>query len=215
MASIWKILTNNFSVKNMPVIKLTSAHAGKLMHLFDSDKYTGAEIFSNFAKDSDDFRSTMYNMYCSTYLSGLSNFHSMGYLDHDTDRILSLITFYESIEEPAWYHGFYMGCDTDNRLSEVFDEVIIYNESHHRNKFYTLVHFNDGTEVSLPYYCDTSSFVRYDYVDEYMVPAKTKCVYTNTWELLYKRVLFPEDTVVRCNFLKQEYRNITPIGGNL
>jgi hypothetical protein len=48
---------------------------------------------------------------------------------------------------------------------------------------------------------------RYDYFDEYYVEEKHQCKFNLSWQILYNRTLVPVDTVVRCTFLKQKYRN--------
>lgn len=56
---------------------------------------------------------------------------------------------------------------------------------------------------------------RYDYFDEYIVDANHKSFYLSHWEILFKRCLIPAPTVIRCTFLKREYRTILPKGGNI
>ena len=48
-----------------------------------------------------------------------------------------------------------------------------------------------------------------------MLRVYNKCFYINTWELLFNHGSFPQDMILRCNYLKQEYRAELPIGGNL
>ena len=93
-------------------------------------------------------------------------------------------------------------------------EVIKYNESNGRLKFYTLTH-SRHTKLLRRFHWSKYNNERYGYFDEFIVPIKNKCFYVNAWELLYKRLLLPEDSIVRCNYLKQEYRTTLPIGGNI
>jgi len=56
---------------------------------------------------------------------------------------------------------------------------------------------------------------RYGAFDEFTVAAKEKCLYTLPWQILFNRTLLPVDTIVRCTFLKQEYRTTLHKGSNL
>lgn len=198
----------------MPVVKLDTSHAESLKHLFESDRYMGTQLSEfGFALNSDVAKNRLFNIFCSNYLSGLnSNFHAYGY-EH-AGVITALISFYESVEEPAWYYTLYRASGESGHLSAVLDTVIDHNEANGRLKFYTLVN-SKHSKLLRRFHWSAKNNERYGYVDEYVVPAKTKCYYVNAWELLFKRVLLPVDTVVRCNYLKQEYRDTIHIGGNI
>jgi len=207
----------------VPIVKLDSSHQAAVRPLFQNDKYMGKRIdqtpeFQLYmnkrspAAVTDQFNARLYNIFCSNYLSNLNNFHAFGYVDNDT--VSALISFYQSNEEPAWYYTLYRSAGDNTKLRDVLDHVIAHNESNGRLKFYTLVHRRHSKLLRKFHWSDYNN-ERYGYFDEFLVPAKNKCFYTNHWELLYKRFLLPEDSVVRCNFLKQEYRTELPIGGNL
>ena len=151
-------------------------------------------------------------MFCANYLSDLKNFHAYGYVEDD--QVRALISFYESVEEPAWYYTMYRSSGNNDLLRPVLDQVIDHNESLGRLKFYTLVH-ERHSKLLRRFHWSKYNDERYGYFDEYLVPERFKCYYTNAWELLYKRMLLPEASIVRCNYLKQEYRTTLPQGGNL
>ena len=199
----------------MSVVKLNKTHIEAVKNLFTSKKYMGVDVNSNELTGGEDleFNKLLYDIFCSNYLSGLNNFHAFGYVGED-DEVKALISFYESIEEPAWYYTIYRSSGDNNLLRDVLDAVIEYNELNGRLKFYTLTHVNH-TRLLRRFHWSKYNDERYGYFDEFMVPAKNKCFYVNPWELLYKRFLVPEDSIVRCNYLKQEYRTTLPIGGNL
>jgi len=191
----------------MPVVLLNSSHAAAVKQLFQHDKYMGVEL----PADSN-LNQVTYDIFCDTYLTGLSDFHAYGY---EVDgEIKSLISFYESHEEPAWYYTLYRSSGDNSLLREVLDYVIKYNEDNSRFKFYTLVHSNHS-KLLRRFHWSKLNDERYDYIDELTVPSRCKCIYTNYWELLFKKTLLPEDSTVRCNFLKQQYRTHIPVGGNL
>lgn len=199
----------------MTVVKLNSSHVEAVQGLFETKKYMGIDVNSaGFTKNDEtlNFNKLLYDIFCSNYLADLNNFHAYGYLKDG--KVKALISFYESTEEPAWFYTIYRSSGDNNLLRLVLDEVIKHNEERGRLKFYTLTHASH-TKLLRRFHWSKYNNERYGYFDEFMVPAKHKCFYVNPWELLYKRFLIPEDSIVRCNFLKQEYRTILPIGGNI
>jgi hypothetical protein len=197
----------------MTVIKLNENHVDAIRPLFDTRKYMGIDIKDpSYYLEGTTFNKLTYDIFCSNYLSDLKNFHSYGY--YEDGIVKSLISFYESVEEPSWYYTIYRSLGNNNLLREVLDSVIEHNEKNGRLKFYTLTHAKH-TKLLRRFHWSKYNDDRYGYFDEVMVPAKSKSYYTNHWELLYKRMLLPEDSIVRCNFLKQEYRTTLPVGGNL
>ena len=197
----------------MSVVKLNSSHIEQVRDLFTNKKYMGLDMNNEaYSLEDTTFNKLTYDIFCSNYLSDLQNFHAYGYVEDDT--VKSLISFYESIEEPAWYYTVYRSSGNNELLRSVLDEVIKHNEDRHRLKFYTLVN-QKHSRLLRRFHWSKYNDERYGYFDEYIVPTRNKCYYTNAWELLYKRMLLPEDSIVRCNYLKQEYRTTLPIGGNI
>jgi len=189
----------------MSIVKLTNEHNDMLKPIFSHSKYMGLET-------SQEHNDMLYDRFTNTYTFGLNNFHSYGYIQDN--EIKALISFYESDEEPAWYYTLYRSMGDNKLLSQVLDHVIEHNENKGRLKFYTLTHTRH-TRLLRRFHWSKYNDERYGYFDECLIPAKHKSIYTNHWELLFKRSLLPEDSIVRCNFLKQEYRQQLPLGGNL
>jgi hypothetical protein len=208
----------------MPVVKLNSSHKAACRNLFANERYMGKtisetpEFLIGINKNDPNtntaqvFNNRLYNIFCSNYLSGLNNFHAFGY--EEDGEIKASVSFYESTEEPAWYYTLYRSTGDNILLKQVLDEVIKYNEENGRLKFYTLVH-SRHSKLLRKFHWSKENNERYGYFDEFVVPGKSKCFYANHWELLFKRFLVPEDSVVRCNYLKQEYRTTLPIGGGV
>lgn len=209
----------------MSIVKLSRKHVQAVKSLFDTKKYMGRDMETTDSfKVSDEiadslnkpavevFNNALYNIFCSNYLSDLKNYHAFGYIVDG--QVKSMISFYESYEEPSWYYTLYRSSGNNQYLKLVLDEVIKYNESNGRLKFYTLVQERHSKLLRRFTWSDYNN-ERYGYFDEYKVAPGHKCYYTNAWELLYKRYLLPDTTVVRCNYLKQEYRTELPIGGNM
>ena len=199
----------------MSVVKLDSSHIEAVKGLFQHKKYMGVDVNSPaFTKNDEtlNFNKLLYDIFCSNYLNDLKSFHAYGYLEDG--EIKALISFYESPEEPSWFYTIYRSSGNNNLLRDVLDEVIKHNEERGRLKFYTLTS-STHTRLLRRFHWSKYNDERYGYFDEFLVPAKHKCFYINPWELLYKRFLIPKDSIVRCNFLKQEYRTTLPIGGNI
>ena len=189
----------------MSVVKLNISHVDSVTRLLHSPLLLQDAKLNTFVQDG-----VLSGVFCEHYLSDLNNFHAYGSI-HDGE-VTSLISFYESETEPAWYSTSYVR--GDDSVKDVLDAVILHNEQNGRLKFYNRISdLNQGFDRTNLW--NTGNNARYDYIDEYMVPAQTKCVYSHPFELLYFRYIYPENTIVRCNFLKQQYRVTLPQGGNI
>lgn len=196
----------------MKVVKLNSTHDHAVRSLFKFKKHMGVND-GEFSNEIDDFNDLLYNIFCDNYLSDLDNFHAYGAID-DSGIVQSLISFYESDDDPSWYYTLYRSSGNNQLLKNILDEVIAYNEKNGRLKFYTLVNSKHSKLLRRFTWSEYNSN-RYGYFDEYLVPERCKPFYNTHWELLYKRILIPTETTVRCNYLKQELRTQLPIGGGI
>jgi hypothetical protein len=97
-----------------------------------------------------------------------------------------------------------------NLVPELLSYCINLHENEELYKFYSLVTDQDNDRKL---FWNPSDDKRYIYVDECKIPERTRCVYNHYWIILQERILLDKDYTVRCNFLKQEYRNSLPIGG--
>ena len=198
----------------MKILKLDTTHTDQIKDLYNRSKYMGVDVAGNWAGRPDEYNEYMFSVFTKTYLSGLNNFHAYGVID-DLGNIPCLITLYNSNDEPAWYYTQCRSSGDLETLKHLFDGILEVQETSHRYKFYTLVNTKHAALLRRFTYSNYND-QRYGYYDEFTVPAKTRCYYNNAWELLFKKVLLPVDTVVRCSYLKQEYRPAElPIGGGL
>jgi hypothetical protein len=141
--------------------------------------------------------SAIHQYYCDTYLSGLRNFHAYGNI---VDGVITdFISYYAHSDDPSYYITRYRSTNQDSAL---LNTVVTHNENDGRLKFYIRT---DVVSLATP--------DRYEYHDEYLVPAKTRCYYSVPWEILFNRTLANTDAVVRCYYLKQQYRTNLPTGG--
>lgn len=197
----------------MDIVELNTTHAELVKPLFYRSNYMGIDLSSNYIVDpSEQAQTVFYNTFIDTYLSGLRNYKSLGLIEDGV--VKSLITFYMSPDEPCWYGTMIRSLNDKNFVRPLLDAAMSYNEERGRFKFYTLWNANHG-KLLRRFAFSKEANERYDYVDELIVPARTKCIYTNYWQILFNRTLIPTDTVVRCTFLKQQYRQELPKGGNL
>ncbi len=151
-------------------------------------------------------------MWVDGYLWGGDNFHAWG---GGVSELNTVIYFYESTEEPAWYLLGWRNRGTALDYRAVLDGVIKYNEGRNRYKFYALEAPQHVSQWREDVYGGEFGD-RYRVIDEYVVPPKALCWWTNAWELLYKRMLIPELTQVSCYYLDGRLRKVGDvIGGNL
>ena len=197
----------------MIIKKLDSTHVEALEPLFEVSKYMGSDIESSdfFAKHA--MAKIYHKGFCTTYLTDLKSYHAFGAFDDD-DNIIGAISCYQSSDEPAWYGTQIRSKNSKDVARALLDEMIKFNEETGRFKFYTLWNAKHAKLLRRFAFSDWAD-ERYDYFDECLVPAKNKCVYTHHWQILFNRILLPNDTIVRCTFLKQKYREIAPLGGNI
>lgn len=196
----------------MKILKLNASHAKSVLAIYDNDQYMGVSIQDNFGNLN--YKNYMFSIFRMTYLTGLNNFEAYGAFN-DNDELECLISLYDSSDEPSWYYTLCRSRGNTQALKELFDEVLSIQESKNRFKFYTLVNEKHGKSLRKFTFSERNN-ERYGYFDEYIVPARTRCYYNNAWELLFKKVLLPVDSLVRCSYLKQEHRPTElPTGGGI
>jgi hypothetical protein len=191
----------------MEVIKLTAIYSTDIRHLFNSPKFMGASTTTNYFVGPDLEISNFYHKtFTETYLSDLNSYHAYGCID-DTGHVTTILGFYESSDDASWYwnHIRTVGNNADE-IKLVLDRVIAHNEVKGRYKFYSMFpkkYANTYRRLAFSKY----NSERYDYFDEFSVNEKHQCAFTLPWQILYNRTLVPVDTIVRCTFLKQQYRD--------
>lgn len=193
--------------------KLNNSHCEAMRHAFIDTKYMGTDVTTNHFMETDaKFLQIAYDGFCDTYLSGLNNYHAYGSIENGI--VTSYVSFYESIESPDWYGTQFRSIHNAGSLQEVLDSVIKHNEAQGRLKFFSL--FNQKYKKGIRKFMFSEwANERYESIDEFIVPARTKCIYQMPWQILFNRTLVPVDSLVRCTYLKQQYRAALPIGGNL
>jgi hypothetical protein len=190
----------------MTVIKLTSEHADAVRPLFKLPRFMGVSTEQNyFIGKEQKFEEFYYQAFTETYLTNLKSYHSYGHFD-EQGNITATISFYESGEDASWYwnHVRTLGNNKDH-IRAVLDKVIEHNEANGRFKFYSMFparYVNVYRRLAF----GKQASKRYDHFDEFYVEAKHQPIFGLPWQILYNKTLVPVDTVVRCTFLKQKYR---------
>jgi hypothetical protein len=197
----------------MNIIELNQSHTEAILPLFYTKNYMGTDFHNNFSVPGGNLEKVYHKAFCNTYLSGLSRYKALG-LQEEDGSIVALIAFYMSTSEPVWYGTMIRSSKNKENVRILLDAAIEYNEKQERFRFYTLWSIRHSKLLRRFAFSEDANN-RYDYFDECIIPAKTKCIYQNFWTILFSRILLPTDTVVRCTYLKREYRKDTPIGGNL
>lgn len=181
-------------------------------NLFSIPSYMGVEHNNSKFFVSERYSEFYHEAFCCSYLSGLVNYKSIGYFSEN--QLLGLLSFYVSNDDPSWYGTQIRSNGNRAIVRSLLDRAIEINEQEGRYKFYTLWSLRHAKLLRRFAFSDYNK-IRYDYFDEYTVPKMHKPFYTSHWHILFNRVLIPVDTVVRCSYLKKEYRNNLPIGANI
>jgi len=199
----------------MKIIELDASHADVIKPLFYTTNFMGTDLHDSYfvPTDKQKVEEIYHRSFTNTYLSGLERYKSFGIQDEE-GNITALISFHMSSDEPCWYGTMIRSKNDKKQVRALLDYAMAYNEERGRYKFYTLWSAKHGRLLRRFAFSDQAR-ERYDYVDEVIVPAKTKCFYQNYWQILFTRILLPTDTIVRCTFLKQKYRTQIPVGGNI
>lgn len=200
----------------MNIVKLSSDHRQGILPLFENKKWMGVDREEEFFIDREKYENVgeaYHESFCNTYLSDLKSYHAYGSFD-DSGNIRAIISFHESNENPEWYWTHVRSNGGKEFVQPLLDAVIEHNENNERYKFYSMWNLR-YQKIYRKFAFSKYNSERYDSFDEYVVPAKTRCIYTMPWMVLYNRTLVPVDTVVRCTFLKKEYRKNLLVAGNL
>lgn len=189
----------------MKIVKLDSSHSDMVEHLFfENQKYMEEEFKYNY-----EYRFIHYKQFCDSYLSDLPNHHAYGIIEDD--EVKTFISFYESVEEPSWYFTMVRsdGSNGPKNTEYLLDKVVEHNENRGRYKFYCAMN-KRHTNKRITRKFGFSKYVdeRYDFFDEYLVEKHTMPPYNHHYEILFNRSLLPVDFVIRCTFLKQQYRKL-------
>lgn len=196
----------------MEIRFLTDRDIDSTRNLFLIPNYMGVDQQDTKFFVSEKYTELYHEAFCCSYLSGLSNYRSIGYFDND--RLLGFLSFYISNDDPSWYGTQIRSAGNKKIVRDLLDYAIQINENEGRLKFYTLWSLKHSKLLRRFAFSDYNR-KRYDYVDEYIVPKLHKPFYTSHWHILFNRVLIPIDTVVRCTYLKKEYRQELPIGADI
>jgi hypothetical protein len=193
----------------MKVIKLNSSHIVATRPLFENNQYMGPTInASYFVNDNIDY---CHESFYLVYLSDATNFHAYG-VEDNAGNIIAMAAFYESVDDASWYIYDIRNLTNDNTVTKLLlDEIWMYNQQRGRLKSYTLWPAHDNSNHILSEWLGE----KYGYFDECIVTAKHMCKIGLHWQILFNRTLMPIDTIVRCIFLKQEYRTVPFDAGGL
>lgn len=190
----------------MSVIKLTSKHADIIRHLFKGHRFMSVSTDKNYFVGNElKFEEFYYEAFKETYLTDLQSYHAYGYLDKE-GNITTILGFYESNEDASWYWNHIRTTGNNaSHIKKVLDAVLEHNEKNGRFKFYSMFptkYINTYRRLAFSKHASE----RYDYFDEFYVSERHQTKFSLPWQILYNKTLIPVDTVVRCTFLKQKYR---------
>jgi len=156
---------------------------------------------SNLLDKFDGTSTINLSIFKHTYMSNLKNYHAYALVQNDV--LLSAIGFYESIDDCSWYWKDTLLVDKLG-FDLLLNHVCEYNELMGRFKYYLKVDYYNSIVPN-----------RYEYFDEYYVDKLEQCKFNLVWQILFNRVLQKEKSIIRCVFLKNEFRYVIPNGGNI
>lgn len=185
-------------------MKLTIDHIDEIEELFKQKNcYRYLPDYNpnlNSDVDSEKFYNFEHQIFVKNYLGQLKNWSSFA-----NKTKTSGIVCFQSEDEPSWYITDIYGVD---EIKSIILEAIEYHENLNLYKFYLVLPFELINEFSL-------ELSYYDYFDEIVVEEKTKCFFTTFWQILYKRILPSKKSIVRCYFMKKEFRKNIPLMSNI
>jgi hypothetical protein len=190
----------------MKIVKLTEEHRPYIKNLFNTPKFMGVDVDKSYFVDKEyQFSELYYNVFVETYMSGLTNYHAYGSIGND-GIVNTALGFYQSDEDASWYWN-QIRTSGQNRkeIQATLDAVIKHNESQGRFKFFSMIPL-EYQHLYRRLAFSKYNNERYDYFEEYYVPEKHRCKFNFHWQILYNRTLVPTNSLVRCTFLKQQYR---------
>ena len=199
----------------MNAIKLNAEHIVQIQHLFQIPKFMGVKTDRfHISSNLGNFSEVYLKMFADTYLTDSQNYHAYGVQD-DQGNINSILGFYESIDDASWYwtHVRTTG-NNGTEIKMLLDKVMEHNEKNGRLKFYSMFPL-EYKKVYRRLAFSNIAKERYDYFDEFHVKEKHYPIFNLPWQILYNRTLVPVDSIVRCTFLKQQYRDTLYDAGRL
>lgn len=182
-------------------------HVDSVKHLFyDNAKFMSSkEAFREVGNRTEEkVRKFHYDYFCEHYLLGEG--YSIGFLQDD--KVEALIGYDIDKFEPSWFFTLFRASGKGaHHLPWCLDLAISHNELEKRLKFYSCMNAKHAGKKNIRKFLFSDDVnQRYDYFDEYIVKANESCHHAKHYEHLYMRHTYPVDTVVRCTYLKQEYR---------
>jgi hypothetical protein len=195
----------------MEIRQLNSTDVVRIAKLFDVPKQMGVDSneFNLIVKNN--VSTLFYDIFCNSFLSGLENYKAFGAIEND--EVTSLVATYDSPDAAEWYITQVRSQNSTN-IRHVIDAAILHYENLNKFKFYSLSNTDTGRSYRRFLFSKDVN-ERYDTVDEFIVPAKTRCIYTNAWHILFNRVLVPKDSTVKLSYLKPEFRKGPGLAGNI
>lgn len=199
----------------MKVVKLSKEHIEDIKSLFMIPKFMSVDTTNNYFVDKNvEFSDFYHKTFAETYMSNLTQYHAYGIQNND-NKFSALLGFYESVDDASWYWNTVRTLGNNkNEIKILLDTVLNHNEKNGRFKFYSMFPLKYRNIYRRLAFSDSAK-ERYDYFDEYCVDSRHQCKFNLAWQILFTRTLLPVDTIVRCTFLKQKYREQLYNGGNL
>lgn len=181
-------------------MKLTLDNIADISHLFNKENAFSYTPEMQYDIAQENFVNLEHEVFATNYLGQLKNWHSF-----INNKKTSAVVCYQSEDEPSWYITNIYGTEDINQL---ISEAAAYNETCNLYKFYIVIPEQNLHNFKL-------ELSNYDYFNEIFVKEKSRCYYTTFWQVLYKRTMPDKNTIVRCYYLKKEFRKLTTSMSNI
>lgn len=189
-------------------MKLNETHLEKIKHLFCSPSIFDIHYLNIDKSSNSELSNYFYEVASINYLGKFKCWHSFSDINFN-----SMVTCFQSIDDCSWYCS-NIRSNNVNTIKFAMNECIRFNEMQGINKFYCVVP-QEIQQTHSNMILTEDNKIRYEWVDEYTVPQKTRCIYNQAWQILYSRTLPEKDTTIRMYFLKKEFRLSLKTAGNI
>lgn len=184
-------------------------HVDSVKHLFyDNAKFMSSkEAFREHGNRTEEkVRKFHYDYFCDYYLNGNGDGYAIGFVQDN--RVEAFMTYQADKEEPSWFLTLIRASGKgEQHLPLCLDFAVRHHESEKRLKFYSCMNARYAAKPTMRKLLFSEDVnKRYDYFDEYITKAHEKCAHPKHFKLLYQHFTYPVDTVVRCTYMKREYR---------
>jgi hypothetical protein len=184
---------------------LTIDDVDAIKPLITQGKVASVDVNKNLGHLNCDISRAVVDNFTNRYLKISLGFTAFGTFDKN-GQLLNILCTYDSIEEASWYWlGVFSSHKDPQSIKICTSRVLDIKESKEYYKYFSLIP-TTRLHIARRFYYSDEVLSRYDFFDEYTILKNTQTPFLAHWMLLQQQIVFPIDMVVRCSFLRQQYR---------